>query len=55
MGRTTIPYLAPAATRRTVKAQGGAERNPGVSPHIAPRPNGALERHHSFERRVITL
>jgi hypothetical protein len=31
----------PAATRRTVKAQGGAERNPGVSPPYRPRPNGA--------------
>ena len=34
-------FPSPAATRRTVKAQGGAERNPGVSPPYRPRPNGA--------------
>ncbi len=35
------PEPALAATRRTAKAQGGAERSPG-SPHpMTPRPNGA--------------
>ncbi len=41
-GKGVPSFQSPvAATRRTEKAQGGAERNPG-SPHpMTPRPNGA--------------